>query len=86
LEIILNHFHIAIVTGSSRGIGRDTVIRIARHGVSSINTYNSRADEADKVVAAVREAGANAVAVQLDVSQPATFDVFVDRGQSRIMR
>ncbi|GHD09962.1 SDR family NAD(P)-dependent oxidoreductase [Tianweitania populi] len=71
--------HIAIVTGSSRGIGRDTVIRLAQHGVSSIVTYHSRVDEAEKVVTAVREEGANAVAVQLDVSQPATFDGFIDR-------
>jgi NAD(P)-dependent dehydrogenase (short-subunit alcohol dehydrogenase family) len=69
---------IAIVTGSSRGIGRDTVIRLAERGVSSIVTYNSRVDEANKVVTAVREAGADAVAVQLDVSVPATFDRFID--------
>lgn len=69
---------IAIVTGSSRGIGRDTVIRLAERGVSSIVTYNFRQDEAEKVVQAVRQAGADAVAVQLDVSQPATFERFVN--------
>ena len=67
---------IAIVTGGSRGIGRDTVLRLAERGVSSILTFNTRADEAERVVGAAREAGANAVAVQLDVSRAATFDRF----------
>ncbi|WP_375380439.1 SDR family NAD(P)-dependent oxidoreductase [uncultured Sphingomonas sp.] len=68
---------IAIVTGGSRGMGRDTVMRLAERGVSSILTYNSRRDEADKVVAAVQEAGAAAVALQLDVGEAATFDRFI---------
>ena len=68
---------IAIVTGSSRGMGRDTVIRLAERGVSSIVTYNTRQDEADKVVAAVQKAGAAAVALHLDVGEATTFDGFV---------
>lgn len=68
---------IAIVTGSSRGIGRNTVLRLAERGVSSIVTYNSRQDEAAQVVEAVRAAGANAVALQLDVSRSESFDSFV---------
>jgi NAD(P)-dependent dehydrogenase (short-subunit alcohol dehydrogenase family) len=68
---------IAIVTGSSRGIGRDAVIRLAERGVSSIVTYHSNREEADKVVETVRQAGAGAVALPFDASQPATFDGFV---------
>lgn len=67
---------IAIITGGSRGMGRDTVMRLAERGVSSIITYTQR-DEADKVVAAVQEAGASGVALQLDVGEAATFDGFV---------
>ncbi len=69
---------IAIVTGGSRGMGRDTVIRLAERGVSSIITYNTRSDEADQVVSAVQEAGAAAVALHLNVGEAATFDGFVD--------
>ena len=54
---------IAIVTGGSRGLGRNTVLNLAKRGVHSIFTYNSNRAEADKVVAAVREAGAKAVAL-----------------------
>lgn len=68
---------IAIVTGSSRGIGRDTVLRLADRGVASIVTYKSRPDEADQVVATVERAGAAAVAMHLDVSRPSGFDRFV---------
>ncbi len=60
---------IAIVTGGSRGLGRNTVISLARRGVHSVFTYNANRAEADKVVAAVREAGGKAVALQLDTGK-----------------
>ena len=42
---------IAIITGGSRGIGRDTVLRLARRGVRTLFTYNSNRADADKVAA-----------------------------------
>lgn len=68
---------IAIVTGGSRGLGRNTVIHLAERGVDSIFTYNSNRAEAEKVVALVEEAGARAVALQLDAGNIGTFDGFV---------
>ncbi len=68
---------IAIVTGSSRGIGRDTVIRLAERGVSSIVTYHTNRQAADEVVEAVRTAGAQAVVLCLDVGRASSFDTFV---------
>ena len=70
-------FPIAIVTGGSRGIGRDTVLRLAARGVRCILTYNARRADADTVVALAGEAGAAAVALQLDVGRAASFDGFV---------
>ncbi len=70
---------IAIVTGGSRGLGRSTVLNLAKRGVRSIFTYNSNRAEADKVVALVREADARAIALQLDTGKVATFDAFVGR-------
>jgi NAD(P)-dependent dehydrogenase (short-subunit alcohol dehydrogenase family) len=69
---------IAVVTGGSRGIGRNTVISLAERGVDSILTYNARRDAAEEVVAAVHEAGARAIALQLDTGDLRAFDGFVE--------
>jgi NAD(P)-dependent dehydrogenase (short-subunit alcohol dehydrogenase family) len=69
---------IAIVTGGSRGIGRNTVIGLAERGVDSILTYNARRDAAEEVVVAVHEAGARAIALQLDTGDLRAFDGFVE--------
>ena len=73
----MNHAgKIAIVTGGSRGIGRDTVLRLAARGVRSILTYNANRAEADKVVALAGHAGATAAALQLDTGRAGSFDDF----------
>ena len=68
---------VALVTGGSRGLGRDTVLSLARRGVDSIFTYHSNRAEADKVVAMVAEAGRVAVALPLDTGKVSLFDPFV---------
>jgi NAD(P)-dependent dehydrogenase (short-subunit alcohol dehydrogenase family) len=67
---------IAIVTGGSRGLGRSTVLALAKRGVDSIITYHSNRAEADKVVSQVSEAGRKASALQLDTGNIRTFDAF----------
>ncbi len=67
---------ISIVTGGSRGIGRDTVLRLAMRGIRSIFTYNATREEADTVAALAAEAGAPSVALQLDVGDSTSFDRF----------
>jgi NAD(P)-dependent dehydrogenase (short-subunit alcohol dehydrogenase family) len=70
---------IALVTGGSRGLGRAAVLSLAKRGVRSILTYNSNKAEADKVVALAAEAGAPAIALQLDTSKAAGFADFTSR-------
>ena len=70
---------IAIVTGASRGLGRNTVVNLARRGVSSLFTYRSNQAEADKVVSLVAEAGQKAIALPLDTGKVSTFDAFVEQ-------
>jgi NAD(P)-dependent dehydrogenase (short-subunit alcohol dehydrogenase family) len=70
---------IAIITGGSRGLGRNTVLHLAERGVHSIFTYHTNRAEADKVVDAAREAGARAIALQLDAGDVRSFDGFVER-------
>ena len=68
---------LSIVTGGSRGLGRNTAVSIARHGGDVILTYRSGADGAKAVVAEIEALGRKAVALQLDVSDVSTFPAFV---------
>ena len=67
---------IAIVTGGSRGLGRDMAQSLAAKGQDVILTYNSKKDEAQEVVAHIEKAGRKAVALQLDVSDSSSFATF----------
>ena len=69
---------IAIVTGGSRGLGRNTVLNLAKRGVDSIFTYHSNAAEAEKVAALVAESGQKARALQLDTGDTRAFDAFAN--------
>jgi NAD(P)-dependent dehydrogenase (short-subunit alcohol dehydrogenase family) len=80
----MSNSKIAIVTGGSRGIGRNTVLSLAKRGVRSLFTYNSNRAEADKVVALAAEAGAQAIALQLDTGNTGSFDGFVTQVQSAL--
>lgn len=69
---------IALVTGGSRGLGRSTVLSLAKRGVRSIFTYHSNRAQAEHVVAAVAAEGGRAVALPLDTGNVSTFDAFVE--------
>lgn len=69
---------IALVTGGSRGIGKDTVLKLAKKGLDVILTYRSSKDEAEEVVAEVEKIGQKAATFQLDTGKDInTFDNFV---------
>jgi NAD(P)-dependent dehydrogenase (short-subunit alcohol dehydrogenase family) len=68
---------IALVTGSSRGLGKSTALNLAKKEVDVIVTYHSNEAEAKSVVAAIEELGAKAIALQLDTANTKTFDGFV---------
>lgn len=70
---------ITLITGASRGLGRNTALSIARNGGDVIITYHSRAEEADAVVAEIAALGRKAVALQLDVGNAVTFPAFAER-------
>ena len=74
----------SIITGGSRGLGRNTAISIARRGGDVIFTYRSGAEQAQAVVAEIEALGRRAAALQLDVSDIAALPAFVERVRAKL--
>ena len=70
---------IALVTGGSRGLGKNAVLKLAAAGTDIIFTYNSQREAALQVVAEIEQMGAKAVALQLNVSDVASFATFTQQ-------
>lgn len=70
---------IALVTGGSRGLGRNASLKLAAKGTDVILTYRSKKEEADQVVKEIEKMGRRAHAIQLDTSKVSTFDPFVQQ-------
>ncbi|MNL03656.1 3-oxoacyl-[acyl-carrier-protein] reductase FabG [compost metagenome] len=67
---------IALITGASRGLGKNAALHLVAQGVDIIGTYNSRADEAQALVAEIEGLGGRAAMLQLDVGQSEQFAAF----------
>jgi NAD(P)-dependent dehydrogenase (short-subunit alcohol dehydrogenase family) len=67
---------ITLVTGGSRGLGRNAALSIARAGGDVVLTYRSRAEEAEAVVAEIEALGRKALALPLDTGNIAAFPAF----------
>ncbi|WP_298738742.1 SDR family oxidoreductase [uncultured Chitinophaga sp.] len=74
-----NNSKIALVTGGSRGLGREMALRLAEKGIHVIVTYQSRKDDAAAVVATIQQAGQKAAALQLNVGDVKGFDAFLEQ-------
>ena len=66
---------IALVTGGSRGLGKDMALNLGKKGIDVIITYHSRQDEATKVVAALTEAGVKSDSLRFDAGDVKRFPV-----------
>ncbi|MDU6925720.1 SDR family NAD(P)-dependent oxidoreductase [Franconibacter helveticus] len=75
---------IAIVTGGSRGLGKNAALKLAERGISIILTYNSQRQEAEKVVSEIELKGVKAVALQLNVAESSTFPDFVKEVKAQL--
>jgi NAD(P)-dependent dehydrogenase (short-subunit alcohol dehydrogenase family) len=69
---------IVLVTGGSRGLGKNMAMSLAAKGLDVVLTYNSQANEAQEVVAAIEALGQKAAAIQLNVGKVTTFDTFFE--------
>jgi len=74
-----NKSKIALVTGGSRGLGRDMALNLAKKGLDVIITYNSRVEDARQVVAQIEGAGQKAAALQLNTGVIKSFESFSDQ-------
>lgn len=72
----MNKSKIALVTGGSRGLGKDMALNLAKKGIDVVLTYNSNKAEADKVVTEIKAIGQTAIAFQLDAGNVNSFDNF----------
>ncbi|MCU7547560.1 SDR family oxidoreductase [Chitinophagaceae bacterium LB-8] len=69
---------IALVTGGSRGLGKDMALSIARKGIDVILTYRTNEEEAGKVAQEIETLGQKAVVLQLDMSHFESLNNFVE--------
>jgi NAD(P)-dependent dehydrogenase (short-subunit alcohol dehydrogenase family) len=67
---------IALVTGGSRGLGKNMALSLAKKGINVILTYHSKQDEAQAVVAEIQKAGLKAAALQFSAGDVKSFDNF----------
>jgi NAD(P)-dependent dehydrogenase (short-subunit alcohol dehydrogenase family) len=75
---------IALITGGSRGLGKNMALAIARKGLDVVITYNTYRDAADAVVAEIQSTGQKAFALQLDTSNVNLFDDFIKKVTSHL--
>ncbi|CAI8755793.1 MULTISPECIES: SDR family oxidoreductase [Pseudomonas] len=70
---------LALITGASRGLGKNTALHLAAQGIDIIGTYNSKADEAQALVKTLEASGVRAAMLQLDVGNSASFEAFAQQ-------
>jgi NAD(P)-dependent dehydrogenase (short-subunit alcohol dehydrogenase family) len=73
---------IALVTGGSRGLGKNVALSIARKGIDVVLTYHSKKEEALAVVAEIEKMGQKAAALQLNAGDIKSFDTFFSQLKS----
>ncbi|HYQ62811.1 SDR family oxidoreductase [Actinophytocola sp.] len=72
---------VAIVTGGSRGIGRETVSRLAADGVALVVVYAGRSADAQAAVEEVTAKGGRAIAIQADIADEQAVSAVFDRAE-----
>lgn len=77
---------IALVTGGSRGLGRNSALHLARKGVDVILTYRSQRTDAESAVVEIAALGGRAIALQLDVAESLSFAVFAGEVKAALVK
>ena len=77
---------IGLITGGSRGLGKNTALSMAKNGIDIILTYNAQKDAADAVVDGIQAMGREAVALNLDVGNVKTFSKFSEQVRTALSK
>ena len=75
---------IALITGGSRGLGKNAALALAAQGTDVILTYHSRPGDAQAVVAQIHALGRRAIALQLDTADSQGFTAFAERVRTQL--
>jgi NAD(P)-dependent dehydrogenase (short-subunit alcohol dehydrogenase family) len=76
--------HVALVTGSARGIGRATARLLARRGAAVCVNYATRADAADGLAGEIAADGGRAISVMADVADASAVEAMVARTEREL--
>lgn len=75
---------VAIITGSSRGIGKAIATKLAKNGASVAINYSHSADKANETVAQIKQQQGNAIAIQADVSKVAQIESLFEQTVNKL--
>ncbi|PJJ76183.1 NAD(P)-dependent dehydrogenase (short-subunit alcohol dehydrogenase family) [Thermoflavifilum aggregans] len=75
----MNTKKIGLITGGSRGLGKNMAVAIAKKGMDVVITYNTNKEAAERVVAEIQSLGQKALAFQLDTRDIGSFDSFIQQ-------
>jgi len=74
---------IALVTGSSQGIGQGVAVRLAQEGAKIVVNYHSHPEGADDTLKQIHDAGSEGIAIQADLSQTAEIDSLIQQSLAK---
>jgi len=77
---------VALVTGSSRGIGRAIAIELAKKGITAIINNDKATEEGERVVDEIKKIGGNAIYIKADVSDPNQVEKMIEKIMNRFGR
>jgi len=75
---------IALVTGSSQGIGQGVAVRLAQEGAKIVVNYHSNPDGAEDTLKQIRDAGSDGISVQADLGQTAEIDSLIQQSVEKL--
>src|SRR5689334_22513080 len=75
---------IALVTGGSRGLGKDMAINLAKKGIDVLITYNNNEAAAAEVVKSIEALGQQAAALQLNMADLTSYNAFIPQASTTL--